>query len=137
MTPQRSTHHLLIFLFIVISALVSCTDTADHQQGTREQKHHLNIPKAGIRSILEANTQKIIEGTDGSVIVTVGEIVRKKANISIRRGDKIIYEQVLTEKESMRFEYEGTGYTIQIHDIKKPIIGAGKAEISVTRSLED
>lgn len=81
--------------------------------------------------MMEENNSKIIEGTDGSVVITVGEITRKKADISIKRNDRILDERLLKEKDVMTFEYEGSTYAIVLKNIKKPIIGAGSAEIRV------
>ena len=110
----------------------SCSDKDSKNADSKATaKHHLNIPINGIQSMMEANTQKIIEGTDGSVIVTIGEVTRKKVDISIKRGDKILDEQIISENDKLTFDYEGNMYTIQLHNIKKPLIGVGKAEISI------
>lgn len=99
--------------------------------GKSEQEHHLNIPSSGIQSLMEANTQKIIEGTDGSVLVMVGEIRRKKVDITIKHDNQILDERILSEHDHINFQYEGVSYTLDVLDIKKPLLGDGKAEISI------
>jgi hypothetical protein len=118
---------LLLFMIIFGSA---CHDK-DTNDKVAAQKHHLNIPANGIESLMESNTSKIIEGTEGSIVITMGEITRKKADITIRRNDRILEEQLVAENEQLTFDYEGSTYTILVKTIKKPLIGAGKAEISV------
>ncbi len=120
---------LLTMLTIIIN---SCGDkSTESASKTAESKHHLNIPAKGIESLMEANSQKILEGTDGSVIVGVGEVNRKKADIIIRRDDKIIDERLMDENESISFDYEGRKYTVLIKNIKKPLVGAGKVELKI------
>lgn len=125
----------LTFIVIVISSisLFSCNDKTPNSNSSSKAsaKHHLNIPSVGIQSMMEANSQKIIEGTDGSVVVLVGEITRKKVDITIKRDDKILDERIINENDQMIFDYEGNTYTIALHNIKKPLIGVGKAEISI------
>ena len=108
-----------------------CGDSDTKSTTKAESKHHLNIPSKGIESLMEANSQKIIEGTDGSVIVAIGEVTRKQADISIKRNDKIMDERLLSEKESIQFDYEGQSYTVLVKNIKKPLIGEGKVEITI------
>ncbi|HOZ51967.1 MAG TPA: hypothetical protein PLU17_08930 [Chitinophagaceae bacterium] len=121
-----------ILLLLISFTFFGCNDkTSNSTTPPNEKKHHLNIPNNGIQSMMEANTQKIIEGTDGSIIVIVGEVTRKKVDITIKRDDKILDERIITEHETMMFNYEGTNYTIELHNIKKPLIGLGKAEISI------
>ena len=118
--------------FVSLFLLSACNNTSKEANPNKtERKHHLNIPEAGIQSMMEANTQKIIEGADGSVIIMVGEITRKKADITIKRDDKIIDERIINEKDKMTFDYEGNQYTLELHALKKPLLGAGKAEISI------
>jgi hypothetical protein len=116
--------------FLFLAACGNENKSGDTQKNARP-KHHLNIPASGIESLVEANTQKIIEGTDGSIVITVGEITRKKVSISVRKDDEIVDEQIIAEKESMAFDYEGIAYEIEVKNLKKPLIGAGKAEISI------
>ncbi len=105
-------------------------DASNTKEATRP-KHHLNIPQNGIESMVESNTQKIIEGTDGSIVVTIGEVTRKKVSLSVKRNDEIIEEKIVEEKGSMDFDYEGITYTIEVGQVKKPLLGAGKAEIRI------
>jgi hypothetical protein len=130
-TKRNMKMNLFLLIMLVIVA-TSCGDksTESTPHGTKS-KHHLNIPENGIESMMEANSQKIIEGTDGSIIVSVGEVTRKKADISIRRNDKIIDERLLEEKESIAVDYEGRNYTVLVKNIKKPLVGAGKVELKI------
>jgi len=96
-----------------------------------EADHHLNIPEAGIEAVMEANSQKIIEGTDGSVIIIVGDVRRKQADISVKRDDKILDERIIGESDKMPFDYDGVTYTVEVQKLKKPLLGAGKAEIRI------
>ncbi len=127
---------LSVLLVVGLILFFSCNNKQSNNShgsstSSTKNKHHLNIPESGIQSMMEANTQKIIEGTDGSVIVTVGEVTRKKVDITIKRDDKILDERVINEDDKMTFDYEGNVYTIELHNIKKPLIGIGKAEISI------
>ena len=80
---KKISSFFLLTIITVSVAWYSCNDkSAKPKTSTPERKHHLNIPENGIQSMMEANTQKIIEGTDGSVIVTVGEVTRKKVDIT-------------------------------------------------------
>jgi len=130
---MKKTIPVLLILVAVIAGifLFRCNDKSGKGSATTKSKHHLNIPENGIQSMMEANTQKFIEGTDGTVIITVGEVTRKKADITIKRDNRILDEKIIEENESMTFDYEGTIYTIELKNIKKPLIGAGKAEISI------
>ncbi|GBL35953.1 hypothetical protein EMGBS15_15480 [Filimonas sp.] len=126
---------ILILSVVCVAAIIiffSCNDQS-HKGNTpsAKAKHHLNIPESGIQSMMEANTQKVIEGTDGSIIILVGEITRKKVDITIKRDDKILDERIIAEHDRMTFDYEGNTYSIDLHNIKKPLIGEGKAEISI------
>ncbi|MBK7762390.1 MAG: hypothetical protein IPI46_03330 [Bacteroidetes bacterium] len=96
-----------------------------------ERTHHLNIPEGGIESVMEANSQKIIEGTDGSIIVFIGDISRKKVDITVKRDDKILDERIISEHDKMTFNYDGTSYTLEVVNLKKPLLGVGKAEITI------
>ncbi len=96
-----------------------------------EADHHLNIPEAGIEAVMEANSQKIIEGTDGSVIIIVGDVRRKQADISVKRDDKILDERIIGESDKMPFDYDGITYTVEVQKLKKPLLGTGKAEIRI------
>lgn len=96
-----------------------------------ERTHHLNIPETGIESVMEANSQKIIEGTDGSVIIIIGNITRKKVDISIKRDDRILDERIISEHDKMNFNYDGTSYTLEVINLKKPLLGMGKVEITI------
>lgn len=119
------------FILAVTLTSYSCRENASTEKKA-SNKHHLNIPANGIESLMEANTSKIIEGTEGSVVITIGEVTRKKADISIKRNDKILDERLISEKDNMTFDYEGNTYVILLKNIKKPLIGAGKAEITIT-----
>lgn len=122
----------ILLACLAIISLTRCGNSgADPDSPKSSARHHLNIPEKGIQSMMEANTQKTIEGTDGSVVVSIGEVTRKKADISIRRGDKILDERILAEHDHISFDYEGISYTLELHNIRKPLLGAGKAEISI------
>ena len=75
-------------LFIMTLLWQACHEDTQKKEKTTQNKNHLNIPESGIESMMEENTSKIIEGTQGSVVVTVGEVTRKKADISIKRNDR-------------------------------------------------
>lgn len=121
----------IVLLLCILSVIfTACNDKSSKEQGVKS-KHHLNIPDNGIQSLMESNTSKIIEGTQGSVVITMGEITRKKADITIRRNDRILDEQLVNEDGKISFEYEGNIYLVVLKSIKKPLIGAGKAEISI------
>lgn len=124
---------IAILACVLAFSIVSCNDKTSNgnKASNAKAKHHLNIPDSGIQSMMEANTQKIIEGSDGSVIVMIGEVTRKKVDITIKRDDKILDERIINENDKMTFDYEGITYTIELHNIKKPLIGVGKAEISI------
>ncbi len=125
---------IIILSVVCVAAIIvffSCNDQSRKGTPAAKAKHHLNIPENGIQSMMEANTHKVIEGTDGSIIILVGEVTRKKVDITIKRDDKILDERVITEHDRMTFDYEGTTYSIDLHNIKKPLIGEGKAEISI------
>ena len=129
---MNSIKTTLLGLLSLIMISFGCGNSSTTSESKKiNNKHHLNIPENGIESMMEANSQKIIEGTDGSIIVSVGEVTRKKADISIRRNDKIIDERLLEEKESISVDYEGRNYTVLIRNIKKPLVGAGKVELKI------
>ena len=109
----------------------ACHEDTQKKEKTTQNKNHLNIPESGIESMMEENTSKIIEGTQGSVVVTVGEVTRKKADISIKRNDRILDERLIKEHDQMTFDYENNTYIVELKNIKKPLIGAGTAEISI------
>ncbi len=122
---------LLLFLTLVLF-LLSCKDeTKSVSNSKSENKHHLNIPEKGIESLMESNAQKIIEGTDGSVIIVIGNVTRKEADITIKRDDKILDEKMVSENEDITFDYEGNTYTIHVGKIKKPILGQGKVSLTI------
>lgn len=131
-TKQIMKIYTLVSLLTFLVLSMSCGSSTTNNEGKKAvSKHHLNIPENGIESMMEANSQKIIEGTDGSIIVSVGEVTRKKADISIRRNDKIIDERLLEEKESISVDYEGRNYTVLVKNIKKPLVGTGKVELKI------
>ncbi|MBK7588919.1 MAG: hypothetical protein IPI22_11625 [Bacteroidetes bacterium] len=118
-------------LFIMALLWQACHEDTQKKEKTTQNKNHLNIPESGIESMMEENTSKIIEGTQGSVVVTVGEVTRKKADISIKRNDRILDERLIKEHDQMTFDYENNTYIVELKNIKKPLIGAGTAEISI------
>ncbi len=131
---KLETMKKILFACICIAFFnMSCNDktSSQNKEAAIRVKHHLNIPEKGIESLMEANSTKIIEGTDGSVLIIIGEVNRKKVDITIKKGDKIIEERLVEEKESIRFDYEGINYTIDIRDIKKPLIGVGKVNLKI------
>ncbi len=122
---------------IVVYSLLSCffiscasNNTSTNTSNTKS-KHHLNIPEQGIESRMEQNSKKIIEGTDESIVISVGNVTRQEADISVMQQDKILQEKLVHEKETIPFVYEGTSYTITIGEIKKPLLGAGKVSITL------
>jgi hypothetical protein len=116
--------------FVVYKGNPSVTSHTSTQLKS-EAAHHLNIPENGIQSMMEANSQKIIEGTDGSVILLIGAVTRKKVDITIKRDDRILDERLIGENDAMHFDYEGNAYTVELKNIKKPLLGIGKAEIHI------
>jgi hypothetical protein len=122
----------LLLSITLILFLLSCKyEPKSASTSKSESKHHLNIPEKGIESLMESNAQKIIEGTDGSVIIIVGNVTRKEADITIKRDDKILDEKMVGENEDISFEYEGTSYNIHVGKIKKPLIGEGKVNLTI------
>ncbi|MEZ5045975.1 MAG: hypothetical protein R2831_03180 [Chitinophagaceae bacterium] len=111
-------------LFLLLS-LVACQSQTSNTSSTTF-KHRLNIPELGIESIVEANTQKVIEGTDASIVVQIGEVNRKEVSISIRLDDRILTEKILHVSDKLSFDYHDHPYTLHITKIKKPLIGIGK-----------
>ena len=99
--------------------------------GHAASTHYLHLPQTGIECIMEAQSQKILEGTDGSVVLHVGEITRRKVDISLRRDEKILEERILEEGDQIQFDYEGHAYTLELRRIRKPLIGIGKAELKI------
>lgn len=110
----------------------SCKNEQNKTQGKKISKEKLNIPESGIHSLMEANSSKIIEGTQGSILLLVGEVTRKQADITIKRNDRILEEKLLKENEEIRFGYEERNYLLKIKNIKKPLIGTGKVELTVS-----
>ena len=122
----------LLLSITLILFLLSCKDEPKSASTSKsESKHYLNIPEKGIESLMESNAQKIIEGTDGSVIIMIGNVTRKEADITIKRDDKILDEKMVGENEDISFEYEGTSYNIHVGKIKKPLIGEGKVNLTI------
>lgn len=122
----------LLSSITLILFFLSCKDEPKSVITSKtESKHHLNIPEKGIESLMESNAQKIIEGTDGSVIIMVGNVTRKEADITIKRDDKILDEKMVSENEDITFDYEGNSYIIHVGKIKKPLIGEGKVNLTI------
>ncbi len=124
---------MFVRVSIIVLLFMQACGSSDGGEKPTTPKHHLNIPDNGIEAMMESNSSKIIEGNEGSVIITVGEISRKKADIGIKRNDRILDEQLISEGESINFDYEGITYCVTVKQIKKPLIGAGKAEITISR----
>lgn len=124
---------ILSYSILCLVFAMACSSNNEMNKVDATPKHHLNIPPNGIETLMEANTSKIIEGNEGSVIVTVGEVTRKKADISIKRNDRILDEKLISEGESITFDYQGLSYVVKVKSIKKPLIGAGKVEITITQ----
>ena len=130
---KLSAYHFLLLVGVLIG-IASCGDsskTKNTKVGKAESKHHLNIPNKGIESLMETNSQKIIEGTDGSVIISIGEMTRKKVDISLKRGDKILDGRLMGVNDSIQFDYADHSYTVLVKKLKKPILGEGKVELSI------
>lgn len=123
----------LIFSFFLLSSLLMACGSNDPKTTTAksETKHHLNIPDKGIESLMEAHSQKIIEGTDGSIVVMIGNVTRNEADITIKLDDKILEEKMVAEDEDLHFTYEGNSYTLHVGKIKKPLLGEGKVNINI------
>lgn len=124
----------IILLAICTVLLFACKENNTPQGESKKNKnnHHLNIPEEGIHTIIESNTSKILEGTHGAVILMVGDVSRKKADISIKRNDKIVFEKLMKEDEEFILDYDENMYVVKIKNIKKPLLGAGKVEIIIT-----
>lgn len=123
---------LLLGITLGAFLLFSC---GNHESNTTtpksETKHHLHIPDKGIESLMEAHSQKIIEGTDGSIVVMIGNVTRKEADITIKLDDKILEEKMVSEEDNLTFTYEGNSYTVHVGKIKKPLLGEGKVNIKI------
>mgnify|MGYP000844728792 CR=1 FL=1 len=118
-------------MFIIMLVLACNEKPSASVKIKPDRKHHLHIPAIGIQSMMEENSRKTLEGTDGEIIVSVGEVTRKKADVAIQRNDKIIDERIVEEGNTMQFDYDGTSYTIEVKNIKKPLLGAGKVELHI------
>lgn len=123
---------ILLVLCTVMFFACKESNTTHEESKKNKNKHHLNIPSEGIHTIIESNTSKILEGTHGTVIIMVGDVSRKKADISIKRNDKIIFEKLMKEDEEFILDYDENIYVIKIKNIKKPLLGAGKVELIIT-----
>jgi hypothetical protein len=129
--------HNMIFIGLtglLLFALPGCSDSTNTTAtvvAKTEAKHHLHIPEEGIESMMEENTQKIIEGTDGSVVIQIGEITRKQADLTVRKEEKILLEKLVKESDTISFTYEGASYKIEIGNIKKPLLGTGKVFLRI------
>lgn len=122
-----------LILLIAVTFLFSCNDKSPANKPAlkTETKHHLNIPEKGIESLMESNSQKIIEGTDGSIVLMIGNVTRKEADITLKLDNKILEEKMMREEEDLEFNYEGSSYTLHIGHIKKPLLGEGKVNIRI------
>jgi hypothetical protein len=121
----------ILLLFITLFSCQSNSTKNNEPTSKAEAKHHLNIPEEGIESLMEANSKKIIEGTDGSVVIEIGIVTRKEADIAVKLDDKILQEKLVGENQSLSFDYEKNNYTIEVGNIKKPLIGSGKVNIKI------
>ncbi len=119
------------FLMFFSISLFSCNNGTKGGVKQKENKEKLNIPETGIHSLMESNTEKIIEGTKGNIKIKIGEVTRKKADISIIRNDRIIEEKLLEKDDTISFNYEGRVYTLLVIKVKKPLLGDGKVEFSI------
>ncbi|HMN33350.1 MAG TPA: hypothetical protein PKA54_08250 [Chitinophagaceae bacterium] len=120
-----------IFILFLSYAFVACNNESKSNSKPKENKEKLNIPETGIHSLMESNTEKIIEGTKGNIKIKIGEVTRKKADISIIRNDRIIEEKLLEKEDAVSFNYEGRVYTLLVMKVKKPLVGDGKVEFSI------
>lgn len=124
-----------VILFVLCTAMLfACKENNTPKEEGKKNKnnHHLNIPSEGIHTIIESNTSKILEGTHGAVILMVGDVSRKKADISLKRNDKIVFEKLMKEDEDFTIDYDENMYDVKIKNIKKPLLGAGKVELIIT-----
>ena len=120
-----------IFAFIAIMGLFACGNNNGRDAKGPSYKHALDIPSDGISTKLGANTQKILEGDESSLIVAVGDVGKKEADITVRLGDKILLEKLVNENQSIRFTYYDHPYHLKVEEIKKPLIGSGKVSFTI------
>ncbi len=125
--------HSFLLTFGVL-LMVSCQST-EHNKSDKAKpisyKYALHIPTQGIESMMEANSQKIIEGNAESLIVQIGQVTRKEADITLRANDKIVHEKMMKEKDQIEFIYRDHPYTLQVLSIKKPLVGSGKVKFTI------
>ncbi len=72
-----------------------------------------------------------MEGDESSLIIAVGEVGKHDADITLRIGDKILLEKLVSEKQSIRFNYYDHPYHLNVEEIKKPFIGSGKVSFTI------
>ena len=120
-----------VITFCLALFLGACGGNDTKPGSTPSYNHALNIPTEGITAKMGANTQKIIEGDKTSLIIAAGDINKKEADISIRLGDKVVVEKLVTENQSIRFNYFDHPYHLHVDEIKKPLIGSGKVSFTI------
>lgn len=120
-----------VLLALAIMGLFACGNNNGGDAKGPSYKHALNIPAEGISTKLGANTQKILEGDESSLIIAVGDVGKKEADITVRLGDKILLEKLVNEKQSIRFTYYDHPYHLKVEEIKKPFIGSGKISFTI------
>lgn len=121
----------LVLIGWMIALLLSCNIDNQSSQSNARHQHRLHIPAEGIESMMEAGSQKIIEGTQGSVLIKVGHVSRNEADITIMHNQDIVCEKLVKENSRIAFDYADARYTLAVGKIKKPLIGEGKVAIRI------
>ena len=120
-----------VLLALAIMGLFACGNNNGGKAKGPSYKHALDIPTDGISTKLGANTQKILEGDESSLIIAVGDVGKEEADITLRLGDKMVFEKLVHEKQSIRFNYYDHPYHLNVEEIKKPLIGSGKVSFTI------
>ena len=120
-----------LLVCVALLGLFACGSKEGSNPKAPSYKHALDIPADGISTKLGANTQKILEGDESSLIIAVGDVGKEEADITLRVGDKMVFEKLVHEKQSIRFNYYDHPYHLQVEEIKKPFIGSGKVSFTI------
>lgn len=128
---QKMKYILCLNLLLIIS---SCS--SDVKEGL------LEIPES-FSFMLEQRASKVIEGNEGNIRIKIGDITKRKVEVSIKGEtneddqEKILLEKVMSEGDRCNFDYYGTGYTIEIEDLINHLIGDDNAQIAIYKTGED